>query len=73
MMDGILTVKGSLVLRGSGQVIGEARCRRLQVEDGGQLSGKISMISEASGSSSSSSSAASSSSSSSQMVEHDAA
>jgi cytoskeletal protein CcmA (bactofilin family) len=44
LMDGILTVKGSLVLRGSGQVIGEARCRRLQVEDGGQLSGKISMI-----------------------------
>ena len=46
VMDGILTVKGSLVLRGSGQVIGEARCRRLQVEDGGQLSGKISMITE---------------------------
>jgi cytoskeletal protein CcmA (bactofilin family) len=47
LMDGILTVRGSLVLRGSGQVIGEARCRRLQVEDGGQLSGKISMITEA--------------------------
>jgi cytoskeletal protein CcmA (bactofilin family) len=47
LMDGMLTVKGSLVLRGSGQVIGEARCRRLQVEDGGQLSGKISMITEA--------------------------
>ena len=46
LMDGILTVKGSLVLRGTGQVTGEARCRRLQVEDGGQLSGKISMISE---------------------------
>jgi cytoskeletal protein CcmA (bactofilin family) len=46
LMDGILTVRGSLVLRGSGQVIGEARCRRLQVEDGGQLSGKISMITE---------------------------
>jgi cytoskeletal protein CcmA (bactofilin family) len=44
LMDGMLTVKGSLVLRGTGQVIGEARCRRLQVEDGGQLSGKISMI-----------------------------
>ncbi len=46
LMDGILTVRGSLVLRGSGQVIGEARCRRLQVEDGGQLSGKISMITD---------------------------
>ena len=47
LMDGMLTVRGSLVLRGPGQVIGEARCRRLQVEDGGQLSGKISMIGEA--------------------------
>ena len=44
LMDGMITVKGSLVVRGSGQVTGEARCRRLQVEDGGQLSGKISMI-----------------------------
>jgi cytoskeletal protein CcmA (bactofilin family) len=48
LMDGTLTVKGSLVLRGTGQVTGEARCRRLQVEDGGQLSGKISMITEGS-------------------------
>jgi len=47
LMDGTLTVRGSLILRGSGQVTGEARCRRLQVEDGGQLSGKISMITEA--------------------------
>jgi cytoskeletal protein CcmA (bactofilin family) len=44
LMDGMITVKGSLVLRGTGQVTGEARCRRLQVEDGGQLSGKISML-----------------------------
>jgi cytoskeletal protein CcmA (bactofilin family) len=48
LMDGILTVRGSLVLRGTGQVIGEARCRRLQVEEGGQLSGKISMITDGS-------------------------
>jgi cytoskeletal protein CcmA (bactofilin family) len=48
LMDGILTVKGSLVLRGTGQVTGEARCRRLQVEEGGQLSGKISMITDGS-------------------------
>jgi cytoskeletal protein CcmA (bactofilin family) len=47
VMDGTLTVKGSLVVRGTGQVIGETRCRRLQVEDGGQLSGKISMLGEA--------------------------
>ena len=48
LMDGVLTVRGSLVLRGTGQVTGEARCRRLQVEDGGQLSGKIGMITDAS-------------------------
>ena len=46
LMDGTLTVRGSLILRGTGQVTGEARCRRLQVEDGGQLSGKISMITD---------------------------
>lgn len=45
-MDGTLTVRGSLVIRGSGQITGEARCRRLQVEDGGQLTGKISMITD---------------------------
>jgi cytoskeletal protein CcmA (bactofilin family) len=61
LMDGILTVKGSLVLRGTGQVIGEARCRRLQVEDGGQLSGKISMIGESTPPTPSSSSSSSSS------------
>ena len=44
LMDGVLTVRGGLVLRSSGQITGEARCRRLQVEDGGQLTGKISMI-----------------------------
>jgi len=48
LMDGVLTVRGSLVLRGTGQITGEARCRRLQVEDGGQLSGKIGMITDAS-------------------------
>ena len=46
LMDGIVTAKGNLIVRGSGQITGEARCRRLQVEDGGQISGKISMITE---------------------------
>jgi cytoskeletal protein CcmA (bactofilin family) len=46
LMDGTLTVRGSLVVRGSGQITGEARCRRLQVEDGGQISGKIGMITD---------------------------
>lgn len=44
LMDGTLTVRGSLVVRGSGQITGEARCRRLQVEDGGQITGTIGMI-----------------------------
>jgi cytoskeletal protein CcmA (bactofilin family) len=74
LMDGILTVKGSLVLRGTGQVIGEARCRRLQVEDGGQLSGKISMIGESMpGVSHISSSSSSSSAPSSSTADADAA
>jgi cytoskeletal protein CcmA (bactofilin family) len=34
------------VVRGSGQVLGTARCRRLQVEDGGQITGRIEMITD---------------------------
>ena len=44
LMDGTLTVRGSLVVRGTGRVVGKARCRRLQVEDGGHISGQIEMI-----------------------------
>ena len=46
-IDGTLTANGNLVVRGSGRVIGNARCRRLQVEDGGQISGRIEMITDA--------------------------
>jgi cytoskeletal protein CcmA (bactofilin family) len=46
--DGSLTVNGSLTIRATGRVIGTARARRLSVEDGGQLSGKMEMITEAS-------------------------
>lgn len=46
-IDGTLTANGNLVVRGSGRVIGTARCRRLQVEDGGQISGRIEMITDA--------------------------
>ena len=42
--DGTLTARGSLLVRGSGRVLGIARCRRLQVEDGGQITGRIEMI-----------------------------
>jgi cytoskeletal protein CcmA (bactofilin family) len=47
-IDGKLTVRGNLVVRATGRVLGTARCRRLQVEDGGQITGHIEMITEAS-------------------------
>ena len=46
-IDGTLTARGSLIVRASGKLLGAARCRRLQVEDGGQITGRIEMISEA--------------------------
>ena len=46
VFDGTLTVNGSLTIRSTGRVIGTARSRRLSVEDGGQLSGKMEMITE---------------------------
>jgi len=45
-IDGTLTARGSLNVRGSGKVLGTARCRRLQVEDGGQITGRIEMITD---------------------------
>ena len=46
-IDGTLTARGSLVVRATGKVLGTARCRRLTVEDGGQITGRIEMITEA--------------------------
>jgi cytoskeletal protein CcmA (bactofilin family) len=43
-IDGTLTARGSLVVKSTGRVIGTAHCRRLQVEDGGQITGQIQMI-----------------------------
>ncbi len=43
-MNGTLTVRGNLVVRASGRLMGTARCRRLQVEDGGQISGQMEML-----------------------------
>jgi cytoskeletal protein CcmA (bactofilin family) len=43
-IDGTLTVKGSLIVRASGKMLGTAKCRRLQVEDGGQITGRIEML-----------------------------
>ena len=46
-IDGTLTARGSLIVRATGRMMGTARCRRLQVEDGGQITGRIEMITEA--------------------------
>ena len=45
-MNGTLTARGNLVVRGTGRMMGTARCRRLQVEDGGQISGQMEMLAE---------------------------
>jgi cytoskeletal protein CcmA (bactofilin family) len=45
-IDGTLTVRGSLIVRSTGKVLGTARCRRLQVEDGGQITGRMEMITD---------------------------
>ena len=46
-VDGTLTARGNLIVRATGKLLGTARCRRLQVEDGGQISGRMEMITEA--------------------------
>ncbi len=43
-IDGTLTARNALIIRASGRVLGTARCRRLQVEDGGQITGRIEML-----------------------------
>ncbi len=45
-VDGTLTARGNLIVRATGVVLGTARCRRLQVEDGGQITGRMEMITE---------------------------
>ena len=51
VFDGTLTATGNLIIRATGRVLGVARSRRLSVEDGGQLTGRMEMITEASASS----------------------
>ena len=46
-IDGTVTARGNLIVRATGVVLGTARCRRLQVEDGGQITGRIEMLTEA--------------------------
>ncbi|MDD2795670.1 polymer-forming cytoskeletal protein [Acidocella sp.] len=45
-IDGTLIARHALIVRSSGRVLGTARCRRLQVEDGGQITGRIEMMTE---------------------------
>ena len=45
-IDGTLTVRGTWSCGPSGKVLGTARCRRLQVEDGGQITGHIEMLTD---------------------------
>jgi cytoskeletal protein CcmA (bactofilin family) len=45
-IDGTLTARGNLIVRATGKLLGTARYRRLQVEDGGQITGRMEMISE---------------------------
>jgi cytoskeletal protein CcmA (bactofilin family) len=45
-IDGTLTARNTLIIRATGRVLGVARCRRLQVEDGGQMTGRIEMLGE---------------------------
>jgi cytoskeletal protein CcmA (bactofilin family) len=47
-IDGTLVARHTLVVRSTGRVLGTARCRRLQVEDGGQITGRIEMLGESS-------------------------
>jgi cytoskeletal protein CcmA (bactofilin family) len=44
--DGSLTATGNLVIRATGRVMGTARYRRLQVEDGGVISGRMEMLTD---------------------------
>ena len=46
LFDGTLTVRGNLVIRGTGKVNGVARYRKLSVEEGGQVSGRMEMLSD---------------------------
>ncbi len=46
-IDGTLTARHALIVRASGRVLGTAKCRRLTVEDGGQITGRIEMLGDA--------------------------
>lgn len=44
LLEGNVTAQGNLTVTASGKLIGKAKCRRLKVEDGGQITGQVEMI-----------------------------
>lgn len=46
LFDGTITARGNLIIRATGKVNGVARCKRLSVEDGGQLMGRMEMLTD---------------------------
>jgi cytoskeletal protein CcmA (bactofilin family) len=48
LFDGTITARGSLIIRGSGKVNGTTRYRKMTVEEGGQISGRMEMLNESS-------------------------
>jgi cytoskeletal protein CcmA (bactofilin family) len=44
LFDGTVTARNSLVIRATGKINGVARCKRLAVEEGGQLMGRMEML-----------------------------
>ncbi len=47
VFDGTITARGNLVIRATGRVSGTVRCRKFSVEEGGQLSGRMEMLTDA--------------------------
>ena len=43
-IDGTLTSRSNLIVRSTGKVLGTAHYKRLTVEDGGQITGELKMI-----------------------------
>lgn len=48
-IEGTLTARSTLIVRSTGRVLGTVHCRRLQVEDGAQISGHLEMIPDKAG------------------------
>lgn len=44
ILEGNITAQGNLTVTASGKLLGKAKCRRLKVEDGGQVTGQVEMI-----------------------------